>query len=240
MIRINGTDRESQSAVPSNQNIGMYHVNANKKMYEPQRGNDFELVIPGLDGIVDKVTGQVYENAEEIIRLAVSKASIPHFSIDPITQRRGNSVMKYAGTPSFQEGKLSIRDWIGNNTVNILYAWQNKAYNVDTDKTGLLEDYKNSVIHFQKALQLDSKNNAVRYNLAKAYAKDGDYGSAKSVYMELLKADAKNWDAYLELAKVCLQLNDNSGAEKYLVYLQEMNPSFKKNEVADLLANISN
>lgn len=142
MIRINGTDRESQSAIPSSQNIGMAHVNANKKFYEPQRGNDFELVIPGLNGLVDPVTGVTYDNAEEIIRLAVARTPIPHFSIEPITQRRGNSVMKYAGTPSFDAGEMTIRDWIGNNTVNILYAWQNLAYNVNTDKTGLLEDYK--------------------------------------------------------------------------------------------------
>lgn len=142
MIRINGIDRPSQTDVPSNQNIGMYHVNSNKKFYEPQRGNDFELVIPGLNSLVDPVTGVTYNNAEEIIRLAVARAPIPHFSIEPITQRRGNSVMKYAGTPSFDAGEMTIRDWIGNNTVNILYAWQNLAYNVNTDKTGLLEDYK--------------------------------------------------------------------------------------------------
>ena len=104
----------------------------------------------------------------------------------------------------------------------------------------LKEDFENAVKYYQNALRLDSKNNAIRANLAKAYAQSGDYDYAKSTYTELLKTDKENWDAYIELAKVCMQLNDNSNAEKYLVYVQEKNPSYRKSEVANLLSSISN
>lgn len=100
------------------------------------------------------------------------------------------------------------------------------------------EDYKNAILYFQNALRLESNNNAVRKNLANAYAKNEDYDNAKTTYTELIKLDSENWEAYLELAKVCMQLNDNTSAEKYLIYLQTKNPSFKASEVSNLLLNL--
>lgn len=102
----------------------------------------------------------------------------------------------------------------------------------------LKEDYKNAIKFFQNAIKLDPKNNDVRANLAKAYARNGDYDNAKTTYTELLKQDVNNWDAYVELAKVCMQLNDNTSAEKYLIYVQEKNPSYRMNEVNNLLKAI--
>ena len=103
----------------------------------------------------------------------------------------------------------------------------------------LKEDYENAVKYYQNALKLDSKSNAIRANLAKAYAQAGQYDYAKSTYTELLKTDKENWDAYIELAKVCMQLNDNENAEMYLVYVQEKNPMYRKAEISDLLKTIN-
>ena len=88
-------------------------------------------------------------------------------------------------------------------------------------------------------MKLDSKNNSIRANLAKAYAQAGEYDYAKATYTELLKTDKENWDAYIELAKVCMQLNDNASAEKYLIYVQEKNPGYRKNEISGLLNTIT-
>ena len=122
--------------------FGMYHAMANKKLYEPQRTTDFELVIPGLEGMINIGTGTPIMNSEETLRLAVASCSIPHYSVAVQTQRRGNSVVKYAGTASFEAGSVSIRDWIGADSKMALYSWMHQAYDVYTDKTGLLEDYK--------------------------------------------------------------------------------------------------
>lgn len=100
------------------------------------------------------------------------------------------------------------------------------------------EDYKNAILYFQNALRIDSKNNTVRSNLARAYAQDGDYNNAKAVYSELIRQDNKNWDGYIELAKVCMQLHDNENAEKYLVYVEEMNPGYRTSEIDALIAGL--
>lgn len=142
-------------------------------------------------------------------------------------------VMYMTLTPPDAESALSM--------FKSVYAADNKNFEANNNLGNaylLLEDYKNSVKYYQAALQIDPKNNDVRINLARAYAKDEDYSSAKTVYTELIKIDNKNWDAYIELAKVCLQLGDNTSAEKYLVYLQEKNPSFRKTEVQNLLDNL--
>lgn len=103
----------------------------------------------------------------------------------------------------------------------------------------LKEDYKNAILYFQNALKIDSKNNTVRANLAKAYVKNLEFDNAKTVYTEVLKTDNKHWESYIELAKVCMQLNDNESAEKYLVYLQAKNPSYKPDEVEMLLGSFN-
>lgn len=97
------------------------------------------------------------------------------------------------------------------------------------------QDYLNSIKYYQNALRIQPKNNEVRENLAKAYAKNGEYESAKSTYTDLIKSDKSNWDAYIELAKICMQLNQNSLADEYLTYVQVNNPSYKKVEVTNLL-----
>ncbi len=97
------------------------------------------------------------------------------------------------------------------------------------------KDYKNAVFYFQNALKLDPNNNVVRSNLAQTFASDGQYDNAKTTYLELLRLDNADWDAYIELAKVCMSLQDNPSAEKYLLYVQSKQSSYRKDEVDKLL-----
>lgn len=101
-----------------------------------------------------------------------------------------------------------------------------------------LEDYENAIKYFQNALKIQPKNNEVRYNLAQAFASSKQFDNAKTIYVEVLQQDANNWDAYIELAKVCMALGDNESAEKYLTVVQIKNPTYKKSEVDSLLASI--
>jgi len=102
----------------------------------------------------------------------------------------------------------------------------------------LKEDYLNSILYYQNALKSDSKSLEARSNLSRAYAKNGDYEKAKESYTELLRMNQKDWDAYIELAKVCIQLNQNNLAEGYLLTVKEKNPTFKAAEIDSLLESI--
>lgn len=147
-IRINGVERPSTTAEYSNQAFDMHTMWANPNIYEPQRTTDFEFVLNFVDfngnPINLSANGLTWssEQAQEILRLAVVQCNIPHYSIEPIVERRGNTVQKFAGLPTFNNGQITVRDWIGANTKDILQAWQKLAVNMDTGKTGLMSDYK--------------------------------------------------------------------------------------------------
>jgi hypothetical protein len=82
------------------------------------------------------------DKAQEIIRFSVVSASLPMFSQQPIEIRRGNSVMKAAGIPTFTDGSLVVNDYIGADTKSVLMSWQQLSYNVKTQKVGNMKDYK--------------------------------------------------------------------------------------------------
>ena len=107
---------------------GSYHFSANKEIYEIQRGNNFEFVVHGLNNIIAYGSDtKKFPNAEEYIRLSVSDTSVPHFTQDVITVRRGNTAVKYAGPINWDGGTLVCYDFIGAETKDILMAWQAKS-----------------------------------------------------------------------------------------------------------------
>ncbi len=128
----------------ASQQIGTYHLADNPQLFEIQRQNNYEFVVTDLDGIlragaVGNEKNARINNAQEMLRLAVSKASVPHFTQEVVPIKRGNSTLKYAGVPTFNEGSLSFHDFIGADITSILKAWQNLSYNVKTEKVGSLD-----------------------------------------------------------------------------------------------------
>lgn len=124
--------------------IGTYHLADNPKLFEVQRNNTFEFVVTDIDGImragaVGTEANAKINNAQEMLRLSVIKAPIPHFKQETVQIKRGNSTLKYAGVPSFDAGTLEFNDFIGADVKSILMAWQNLSYNVQTEKVGSVD-----------------------------------------------------------------------------------------------------
>ena len=93
--------------------IGTYHLADNPRYFEVQRNNTFEFVVTDIDGImragaIGTEANAKINNAQEMLRLSVVKSSIPHFTQDIIEVKRGNSTLKYAGTPSFDAGTTTL------------------------------------------------------------------------------------------------------------------------------------
>ena len=127
--------------------VGAYHLSDNPELYEVQRGNNFEFIVTGIDNILrvdaDETDENAYiTNASQTLRFSVVSASIPMFTQEPITIRRGNSVMKAAGLPNFSDGSLVVNDYIGADTKSALMAWQKLSYDVKTERVGNMKDYK--------------------------------------------------------------------------------------------------
>lgn len=123
--------------------LGTYYLTDNPKHYEIQRTNNFVFYVNGLSNSFN-IPQNTYAaaNADDVIRVSVSKASVPHFSQSPIEVKRGNNTMKFAGVPQFESGEIELNDFIGAGTKDVLLAWQNQSYDVRTEKVGLASDYK--------------------------------------------------------------------------------------------------
>lgn len=135
-----------------------YHLSLHPELYEPSRNNAFEFLLTGLansDAIsklyaagVNRATADdadyigTTQDVTDVIRLSVAEASVPHFDLETIEIRRGNSSMKFAGTPSFSDGSLKCNDYVGARTKDMLLAWQALAYDVQSDVVQLASNYK--------------------------------------------------------------------------------------------------
>jgi len=141
--------------------------------WEPQRTNNFEVVIENLDYLAtaDSIgTATAYPSdlgnhgiikppsAAERIMLSVDSFSAPTIEIATITTQYGNNSIKWAGKPEFPNSTLTINDYIGIQTERILAAWFRCAYDFKSEKIGLARDYK-KIAHL---IEYDPKGGSAR------------------------------------------------------------------------------
>ncbi len=120
--------------------------------WEAARTGFFALIVPEDKLNAFTKASKEKENGElltdygiqpaESLKLNVLTADVPHFSLNVLEYKRGNDVVKFAGTPTFEAGTVKVDDVIGQHTKDILMAWQAKAYDVHTGKGGRMKDYK--------------------------------------------------------------------------------------------------
>lgn len=135
-----------------NSDLSAVHISTNLNDYEAARSGFFTLLVDDIDNIVKasyagedaKAAGTTDKiaRAQEILKLNVVKAPVPHFSLKKLTYTRGNDQVHFAGVPEFSDGEITVDDVIGMDTKSILMAWQALAYNVHTRKGGRMKDYK--------------------------------------------------------------------------------------------------
>lgn len=128
------------------------HISANLySNYEAARSSFFVLEValgkllkPEYTGHPNdaKDTDYIEGSAEEKLKLNVTKAPVPHFSLGTEEIRRGNDVIKFATVPTWDSGSIEVDDFIGIRTKDILMAWQYLAYNPNTRLGGRMKDYK--------------------------------------------------------------------------------------------------
>ena len=148
---------------------GAYHISNNTVEYNPQRKNNFTLIIQGLDnlprmGSVDSSMGDLGEidfirNGQEQIVLALRSCDTPQVTQSPININRGNSTIKFPGKPSFNDINIEAYDFIGSDVKDTLLAWQNLCYNTRYDYVGNAWSYKKDC----QLLQLTPTGDIVRY-----------------------------------------------------------------------------
>ena len=132
-----------------NDGLSAYHLGSTHRAYQPAKKNFFEFIVEDLTHLLKPGVEQelaqdsdYITDGQEVIRLTVNKAPVPHYELNEIEIRKGNSSVWYAGTPTYSEGTLEVDDMIGANSKAVLEAWQNLAYNVLSDQGGRAINYK--------------------------------------------------------------------------------------------------
>lgn len=126
--------------------------------WEPQRTNNFELVIEGLQYLIhaggDPTNTGNYEATSDFaerLMLSVDSFTAPAIEITPITTQYGNNSIKWAGKPDFPNSSLVINDYIGIQTEEILSRWFRCAYDFVTESVGLAANYKKTAFLMEYA-----------------------------------------------------------------------------------------
>jgi tetratricopeptide (TPR) repeat protein len=97
---------------------------------------------------------------------------------------------------------------------------------------------KESILHFEKAMELNPKDSSVYNNVGNAYRDVGEYEEAVDVYKKAIEFDVKNLNAYNNLANLYISKFDD--LEKSL---EVYNDAVKKNpeqkeEILILIASV--
>lgn len=133
--------------------MNVTHISSALNNYEAARSAFFTLIVNDLTNLIkpdysgdpaNAKSSDMIQNGQEILRLNVTKfpGSALHFDLKTEEYRRGNDVVKFATTPSWEGGEITVDDIVGIDTKSALMAWQYLAYNPHTRKGGRMKDYK--------------------------------------------------------------------------------------------------
>lgn len=103
--------------------------------WEIQRTNNFEVSFSGLDTKIGAGTNR-------IITLAVESGFLPAETSNVENLNFGNTLVKVAGTTTYNNGTLVVKDDIVQDVENIIREWRKLVYNPITDAVGLASNYK--------------------------------------------------------------------------------------------------
>lgn len=126
---------------------GAMHFAARKDLFEIQRTNNFEFIIPkaafdNLRPYGENSETMILPDANENLRLSVASTSIPHFAQSIIEVQRGNTTTNYAGKITWEPMEVQFYDFIGAKTKDILMGWQAMSGNPIYQTVGQQDAYK--------------------------------------------------------------------------------------------------
>lgn len=130
--------------------LNAYHMTDTPELYDPARSNVYEFLVTQMDGSWLKAGVDYTENPgaddvisdiPNVIRMSVTKASVPHFKQNVIEVSRGNTKAKFAGAIEYEAGSLVINDFVGLNTKSALMAWRRLCGDITTGAVGRKKNY---------------------------------------------------------------------------------------------------
>lgn len=132
--------------------IGAYHMIGNDD-YEPQRNNNFEVHIYGLNNLFSVDTGMriPQDIAEESLTLSAVSVGQINTNVGVLSVPYGNTKVKYAGLPEISDSDIVYNDYIGKSTERVIAAWHALVFDPKTEKIGRASQYKKRALLIETA-----------------------------------------------------------------------------------------
>lgn len=123
--------------------LGAYHMIGDDD-YEPQRNNNFEVHIYGLDNLytVDKRIKIPRDIAEDCLTLSAVSVGQINTNVGIIQVPYGNTKAKFAGLPEISDSDIVYNDYIGKSTERIIAGWHALVFDPKSEKIGRASVYK--------------------------------------------------------------------------------------------------
>lgn len=132
--------------------LGAYHM-IGQDDYEPQRNNNFEVHIYGLNNLktVDTKMNVPQDIAEQSLTLSAVSVGQISTNVGILTVPYGNTKVKYAGLPEISDSDIVYNDYIGKSTERVIAAWHSLVFDPKTEKIGLASSYKKRALLIETA-----------------------------------------------------------------------------------------
>lgn len=132
--------------------IGAYHMIGDDD-YEPQRNNNFEIHIYGLNNLktIDKENKISTNIAQDCLTLSAVSVGQINTDVGIIEVPYGNTKVKFAGLPSISNSDIVYSDYIGKATERVIAAWHGLVFNPKTEKIGRASEYKKPALLIETA-----------------------------------------------------------------------------------------
>lgn len=132
--------------------LGAYHM-IGQDDYEPQRNNNFEVHIYGLNNLrtVDTKMNVPQDIAEQSLTLSAVSVGQINTNVGILTIPYGNTKVKYAGLPEISDSDIVYNDYIGKSTERVIAAWHSLVFDPKTEKIGLASSYKKRALLIETA-----------------------------------------------------------------------------------------
>lgn len=132
------------SEFTNNKYLGVQHIaNNNDDNFEPQRSNNFELVIYDIENLK---TASGKKVTRENITLSVDSTAAPSVSVGVLKVSYGNSDANYAGKAEFGDCTVSFNDYVGIDVAGMLNAWFNLVFDLKNHAIGKKSKYAKKAV----------------------------------------------------------------------------------------------
>lgn len=129
-------------------NRAIFHIADETKGFRPAMTNTYRIIIPGLDGLPDKVSreeGAVLTDSETVLRVSNEDFKEPSFQQNTVQLKRANLVIEFPGEMQPFSSDCTFSCFVDADTYGKLYTWKCQSGDHETGEVGDPIDYWRAV-----------------------------------------------------------------------------------------------